>query len=1120
MRSRIVFLVLLTGMAMSIRGQVNKYGVPLYSSYNLEPTGASEYSHCMTKDNNGIVYFGNDGRGILRFDGTTWTLIPVTGNPTLYAIAADTNNVIYAGGTYEFGYISTSLNGSMSYKSLSERLDSTVNIGNIMSIIPTSERIIISSTRNVFFYYPDSDSIVRFDGAARGLRNMWRMADINGKIIISDNIQGLFEIQGDTLKRIPGSDHYKRKVCRVMLPAGGNKVVIGTPSDGISLFDIETGEVDEVYIENSANELLISGKIYTGTKVGDSLFAVGTLDSAGVMVFDFEGRLIYQFTTESIGLSNNLVTSVYSNDTRLEELWICSIGTATKVFMGLPFTYFSNHHGITGGVNGIAEFNNTVFISHDKGVSKLTNQASASQRFTPLKEISVPTYPITLFEYNSDRFLIAGSQAGGFVIDKNDRVRNIGDITVGTENSSITATGGIQALRTVDVRYILQSRVNPKILYLGISGYLMVLQYESDSRWRFLSEVRRLAGHVSMIFEDDQGRVWVSTNVDNSLHCISVNGRDSLLVNYNSTHGLPETLSAVRMNQIDSVIYLISSNGFYRFDEEANRFEPSSDVSFAKLASGFNINLIKADSEEDIWLGLKRERYLEGYIPGGRNGNELIYMPFNVLPNAPSYDMEEIAGKMWFAKSQSVYVADRDALVEYQENSKPFFNKIVIGMDSLLMSHSFVRKEGNGKTYPSMTSDGLPLTEIPFKLNDISFFWSSNDYFNEEKIQYSFFLEGFSVEWSKWDHVLYKDFSNLRYGDYKFLLKSKSSSGYESSEAIYEFAITKPWYATVMALILYFLAVAGFIWLIIKAYTRRLVRENLRLEGIVTERTREVVKQKEELESSIHYASRIQRALLPSEQILSHNIQNYFLLFKPRDIVSGDFYWMTKRADKLFIVAADCTGHGVPGAFMSLLGMSFLDEIVNKSSIQRADLILKELRIHVTNSLKQIGEEDEAKDGMDIALLMFDFTAGKVEFSGAYNPCFKIRKLTEYEVEKEKRGDLIKEEGSMSNGKYMLETVYSSKMPIGISARMNEDFILHQWDIEKGVSYYLFSDGYVDQFGSNGKKFMKKNFKKLLLDIQEYPMLKQKDILEETLKQWMGDLPQIDDILVIGLRTD
>jgi len=155
---------------------------------------------------------------------------------------------------------------------------------------------------------------------------------------------------------------------------------------------------------------------------------------------------------------------------------------------------------------------------------------------------------------------------------------------------------------------------------------------------------------------------------------------------------------------------------------------------------------------------------------------------------------------------------------------------------------------------------------------------------------------------------------------------------------------------------------------------------------------------------------------------------------------------------------------------------------------------------------------------MDMSIIMVDFKTRKIEFSGAYNPCFKVRRITEAELEQYKQDKFSTEEGIMTDGRFVLETIQASKMPIGISARMNENFSLHEWDIEDAVSYYLFSDGYVDQFGSNGKKFMKKNFKRLLLDIQDHPMIKQKDILEETLKQWMGDTPQIDDILVLGIR--
>jgi hypothetical protein len=203
---------------------------------------------------------------------------------------------------------------------------------------------------------------------------------------------------------------------------------------------------------------------------------------------------------------------------------------------------------------------------------------------------------------------------------------------------------------------------------------------------------------------------------------------------------------------------------------------------------------------------------------------------------------------------------------------------------------------------------------------------------------------------------------------------------------------------------------------------------------------------------------------------------------------------------------------------MSLLGMSFLDEIIDKETDPRADFILNQLRLHVTESLKQSGGDDEAKDGMDMGLLVLDYKTNHIEFSGAYNPCFKVRKLTDEERQNYKEESDEMPDGSMSNGKYLLETIYASKMPIGISSRMHEDFV-YDWNLEKGISYYLFSDGYIDQFGGpHGRKFMKKNFKRLILDMQDEQMDKQRDRLEKNLLDWIGQGPQIDDILVLGIK--
>jgi serine phosphatase RsbU (regulator of sigma subunit) len=307
----------------------------------------------------------------------------------------------------------------------------------------------------------------------------------------------------------------------------------------------------------------------------------------------------------------------------------------------------------------------------------------------------------------------------------------------------------------------------------------------------------------------------------------------------------------------------------------------------------------------------------------------------------------------------------------------------------------------------------------------------------------------------------------------------------------------------------------------LKFFTRRLNREKSHLENLLMENSVAAVRQKEELEASVRYASRIQCALLPSEKLMSDFTSNYFIFFKPRDVVSGDFYWMARRSDRLFVAVADCTGHGVPGAFMSLLGISLLDEIVNRMPSAKAGTILGELRRQVISSLKQPVETDEQNDSMDLALMVIDYKNSTAEFCGAYIPCFKVRVMKDDEILKWVSGEMEMEEGALSNGKYLLETIDANMMPVGISTKMDKEFAQAEWKLEKDISYYLFTDGYIDQFnGNTGKKFMKRNFKKLILDIQSYPMSKQKEILEERLMSWKGPSPQVDDILVVGLKAE
>lgn len=265
-----------------------------------------------------------------------------------------------------------------------------------------------------------------------------------------------------------------------------------------------------------------------------------------------------------------------------------------------------------------------------------------------------------------------------------------------------------------------------------------------------------------------------------------------------------------------------------------------------------------------------------------------------------------------------------------------------------------------------------------------------------------------------------------------------------------------------------------------------------------------------EITDSIRYAKYIQSSILPKPDLLDSYLGEHFVLFKPKDIVSGDFYWTSRIENKTIIAAADCTGHGVPGAFMSMLGTALLNEIINKEYITHPGVILRRLRKEVINSLQQKGERGEQKDGMDIALCSLDLENMKLQFAGANNPIYIIRKSNQ------KKAGVLRCELPGDNCLYEIK---GDMMPIGIFDRM-ENFTLHEIDIYRGDSIYMFTDGFPDQFGGPlKKKYGYRQFREQLLRNSPATMADQKKMLENSLTEWTGDGNQIDDILVIGFRV-
>jgi serine phosphatase RsbU (regulator of sigma subunit) len=276
--------------------------------------------------------------------------------------------------------------------------------------------------------------------------------------------------------------------------------------------------------------------------------------------------------------------------------------------------------------------------------------------------------------------------------------------------------------------------------------------------------------------------------------------------------------------------------------------------------------------------------------------------------------------------------------------------------------------------------------------------------------------------------------------------------------------------------------------------TRKLLKEKVQALELIELQKVELELKDKNITDSLIYAQRIQEALLPSEAYFRKHFADSFILFKPKDIVSGDFYWIGEKSDKVFVVAADCTGHGVPGALMSMIGLKIIEEAINEDNIETPSGILAVMNKALEKTFsreKNIGTI--IRDGMDIGLCVIDRKRKKLEYAGAFFPLYLIRD-----------GNLVE--------------ISADKIIIGMNPE-ELPYTDHEIDILDNDIFYIFSDGYVDQFGgSENKKFMYRQFRYLIMKINTFPVNDQKSILEESITTWMGTNEQVDDMMVIGFR--
>jgi ligand-binding sensor domain-containing protein/serine phosphatase RsbU (regulator of sigma subunit) len=603
-------------------------------------------------------------------------------------------------------------------------------------------------------------------------------------------------------------------------------------------------------------------------------------------------------------------------------------------------------------------------------------------------------------------------------------------------------------------------------IWIGNNEGLAFWDSEKEELVTYTQE-KGLAGNlITALFCDRKGIIWIGTDRKSGLTKYDPSTNKFTILDIGDI--IPKTITETP----DGRLWIGTVTGLFAIKGDSIELSLREDNG---LLSN-NIKLLQPDGGNFLYIGtnigLNRYDLTTGFISSFTKKNGFVGIETH--DNASFIDSEK---NLWFGTAYGVTMLSQYKLPPVNTLPLTHISKMLVNNE------------------PRMMQDGLKLS---YKEKAIIFDYYSVCLTDPDAVKYMVMLEGADVVWRPATDQTRAIYSALSPGHYTFMVRASNSYGYwDETPVSYSFTIKPPFYLTPWFISLCVILVIAGVILYISIRERNLIREKKILEAKVIERTAEVVQKSAIIEeknrditASIRYAERIQRAMLPPD----NTFPDTFVLFLPKDIVSGDFYWMYDNGDWQFIAAVDCTGHGVPGAFMSIIGHNSLNKVVREYGLTRPAAILDQLNIEVMKSLLQ-SKEKAINDGMDLSLIAYNKKKNILEFAGAYNPLYLVR-----------------------NGEVIVHK--ADRFPIGMSTvDQKKTFTNVTVDIQVNDMLYLCSDGYADQFGSpEVKKFKTGNVKRVLSEIWNMPIDDQKNKLEKELMDWKGELSQVDDIMFIGRR--
>lgn len=784
----------------------------------------------------------------------------------------------------------------------------------------------------------------------------------------------------------------------------------------------------------------------------------------GILTYNYKNEIFNTITVKN-GLPGNIIYNIFRDHE--SNLWISCWGYGVTKFSGKRFVHFTANEGMLhDAAQAIAQRRDgTILCGTGNGLNAVKNNSVT----VAIKEINNEVVYAVLTD-DKDGCWISTSKAIYYYHEGKLKKYNAKD--------------GMNAFPATTM-----ALDKNNILWLG-SWSGGVTKFDGTKFINYTSTNGLNSSYIYFIYPDKKNNIWICT-WDGGLCKLS----GSEFTYFKTQNGLPSNNVISAGEDKEGNLWIGTyGGGIAKFD--GKNFLT---INTANGLSDDACNGILFDRHNNLWVatakGLDKidAAYYNktGKIKIRKYGEAEGFSAIECLRNAM---YEDNTGKLWFGTKKGLACFNPE---EDRENSEEPITRIT-GIRLFFERTDFSEFEGK------IDSTGLPVNlHLPYSANHLTFDFVGISYTDPEKVRYRFLLMGIDKNWSPITNKREATYSGLPPGKYLFkLMACNGDELWNKNETVYEFEIMPPWYKTWWAYLLYGIAGVLSYVLVVRVRTKKLSEEKNKLEEIVKERTSEIVQQKnlveeknKEITDSIQYAKRIQSTLLAHNEFLQEHLSEYFVYYKPKDIVSGDFYWATfvssedTGPDLFYLAVCDSTGHGVPGAFMSLLNISFLNEAISEKRILMPGAIFNYVREKLISTISQEG----GRDGMDGTLLLFEKGKNSLYYAAAHNKPVLIRD-----------GEIIE--------------LSADKMPVGHGEK-TEKFVTHEVHIMKGDCIYLYTDGYADQFGGEkGKKFKNKQLNELLIRICKLDLQEQKEILNLELEKWKGNLEQVDDICVIGIQ--